>query len=65
LEGNTDSARLEHIRNELEPFSPAIRDELASDLSALSPALGDLAYLALESHREDSNAWPVSIARAA
>ena len=48
-EGDTDSSRLEHIRNELERFPPAIRDELASNLSALSSALNDLADMTLES----------------
>jgi hypothetical protein len=42
-EGDTDHDRLEHIRRELERFPPAIRDELASNLSALSSALDDLA----------------------
>ena len=48
-EGDTDSARLRRTRNELERFPPAIRDELASDLSALSSALDDLADMTLES----------------
>lgn len=48
-EGDTDLARLEHVRNELQRFPPAIRDELASDLSVLSSALGDLADLVRES----------------
>ena len=48
-EGDTDHARLQHIRNELERFPPAIRDELASNLSALSSALDELADMTLES----------------
>ena len=65
MEGDTDLDRLEHIRNELERFPPMIRDELASDLSALSSALDDLADLVLESPHEDSNALPGSAARCA
>jgi hypothetical protein len=59
-EGDTNSARLQHIRNELERFPPAIRDELASDLSALSSALSDLVDTAPESDDDDVNALAVS-----
>jgi hypothetical protein len=48
-EGDTDHDRLEHVRSELERFPPVIRDELASNLSALSSALDDLADMTLES----------------
>ncbi len=62
-EGDTDSARVEHIRSELERFPPAIRDELALDLSALSSTFGDLAETALQSGADDLNALPASGSR--
>ena len=62
-EGDTDSARLERIRNQLERYPRAIRDELASDLSALSSAFGGLADSVFEAHHEDAIAFPGSGAR--
>lgn len=51
-EGDAYTRRLDRILAELDRFPPAIREELAADLAALSAALGDLAGLVLDSPRE-------------
>jgi hypothetical protein len=54
-EGDSHPHRLDHILAELNRHPPAIRDELAADLAALSAALSDLANQVLDSSHELSS----------
>lgn len=55
-EGDSHPSRLDHILAELNRFPPAVREELAADLAALSGALSDLANSVLDSSHELSAA---------
>jgi len=51
-EGDSHPSRLNRILGELGRYPPAIRDELACDLTALSAAFSDLSNRVLDSSHE-------------
>ena len=52
MEGDSTASRLNHIQAELDRFPPAVREQLAADLAALSSVLSDLANRVLDSSGE-------------